>query len=99
MTMSLAMRREVVFRVWTLCVGIAAGVSGVVLWMHGERLVGGLGLATSLLHALWMIDARALACGHWRRRPIVIPRLRPRVVTPPRRPLFERLRAWRRRDG
>ena len=73
------MRREAVYRIWTTVVSIAAYASGLVLWQHGERLVGGFGLATSLLHALWTIDGRALARGRWQRRPIVIPQLRHRT--------------------
>lgn len=73
------MRREVVYRVWTTAVVIAACVSGLVLWLHGERLMGAFGLATSLVHALWAIDVRALVRGRWRRRPIVIPQLRHRT--------------------
>ena len=94
-----AMRREAAYRVWTACVGIAACASGIVLWQHGERLVGGLGLATALLHALWAINVRAMARGRWHRRPIVIPQLRPMVVSPPQRSLAQRLRAWWRRHG
>ena len=70
------MRRETVYRLWTTAVAIAACVSGIALWWHGERITGALGLATSLLHALWTIDPRALTRGHWRRRPIVIAQLR-----------------------
>lgn len=94
------MRREEVYRLWTTVVAIAACASGLVLWLHGERLMGGFGLATSLLHALWAIDARALVRGRWRRRPIVIPTLGPTVVSPPRRSLAQRARAWSaRRDA
>lgn len=92
------MRREVAYRVWTIGVGIAAFASGIVLWQHGERLIGGLGLATALLHALWAIDVRAMARGRgrWHRRPIVIPQLRPMVVSPPKQSLTQRLRArWK----
>ena len=70
-----AMRREAAYRVWTACVGIAACASGIVLWQHGQRFVGGLGLATALLHALWAIDVRAMTRGRWQRRPVVIPQL------------------------
>jgi hypothetical protein len=99
MMMSVAMRREAVYRIWTACVGIAACASGIVLWQHGERLVGGLGLATALLHALWAIDVRGMARGRWQRRPIVIPQLRPMVVSLPQRSLAQRLRAWWKRHG
>ena len=99
MMMSVAMRREAVYRVWTTCVGITACASGIVLWQHGERLVGGLGLATALLHALWAIDVRAMTRGRWQRRPVVIPQLRPMVVSPPKQALAQRLRAWWRRYG
>jgi hypothetical protein len=93
------MRREAVYRIWTTCVGIAACASGIVLWQHGERLVGGLGLSTALLHALWAIDVRAMARGRWHRRPIVIAKLRPMVVSPPSQCFAQRLRAWWRRRG
>lgn len=73
------MRREAVYRLWTTVVAIAACASGLVLWQHGERLVGGFGLVTSLIHALWAIDVRALVRGRWQRRPIVIPQLRHRT--------------------
>ena len=73
------MRREAVYRLWTSVVAIAACASGLVLWQQGEHLMGGFGLATSLLHALWAIDVRALVRGRWRRRPIMIPRLRHRT--------------------
>ena len=99
MMMHIAMRREAVYRVWTACVGITACASGIVLWQHGERLVGGLGLATALLHALWTIDVRAITHGRWQRRPIVIPQLRPMVVSPPKKSLAQRLRAWWRPHG
>ncbi len=72
------MRRNVIYRLWTTVVAIAACVSGIALWWHGERITGALGLATSLLHVLWTIDARTLIRGHWQRRPIVIPQLRHR---------------------
>ena len=95
-----AMRREAAYRIWTIGVGIAACASGIVLWQHGERLVGGLGLATALLHALWAIDVRGMARGRWHRRPIVIPQLRPMVVSPPKQSLTQRLRArWGRHDA
>ena len=97
--MRFAMRREAAYRVWTIGVGIAACASGIVLWQHGERLIGGLGLSTALLHALWAIDVRAMARGRWHRRPIVIPQLRPMVVSPPRQHLAQRLHAWWRRHG
>lgn len=93
------MRREAVYRVWTTCVGIAACASGIVLWQHGERLIGGLGLATALLHALWAIDVRAMARGRWHRRPIVIPQLRPMVVSPSKERFAQRMHAWWRRHG
>ncbi len=73
------MRRDAVYRLWTSVVAIAACASGLVLWQQGAHLMGGLGLATSLLHALWAIDVRALVRGRWRHRPIMIPRLRHRT--------------------
>jgi hypothetical protein len=75
------MRRERIYRLWTTGVAIAACVSGAVLWWHGERLIGGLGLATSLLHARWASEARAWVRRHRPRRPIVIARLRRRDDT------------------
>ncbi len=72
------MRREALYRLWTTVVAIATCVSGIALWWHGERITGAWGLATSLLHALWAIDPRALMRGHWQHRPIVIPQLRHR---------------------
>ena len=100
MMMRFAMRREAVYRVWTICVGIAACASGIVLWQHGQRFVGGLGLATALLHALWAIDVRAMTRGRWQRRPIVIPQLHPMVVSPPKQSLAQRLRArWGRHEA
>ena len=99
MMMRVAMRREAVYRIWTTLVAIAACASGIVLWQHGQRLVGGLGLATALLHALWAIDVRAMARGRWHRRPIVIPQLRPMAVSPPKQVLAQRLCAWWRRHG
>ena len=66
MTMSFAMRREAVYRVWTTCVAIAACASGIVLWQHGERLVGGFGLATACCTAVersMCVDAHARACN------------------------------------
>lgn len=93
------MRREAVYRIWTIGVGIAACASGIVLWQHGDRLVGALGLATALLHALWAIDVRAMTRGRWQRRPIVIPQLRPMAVSPPKQALAQRLRAWWSRHG
>jgi hypothetical protein len=97
--MSVAMRREAAYRVWTIGIGIAACASGIVLWQHGERVMGGLGFATGLLHALWAINVRAMARGRWHRRPIVIPQLRPMVVSPPRQHLAQRLRAWWKAHG
>ena len=97
---SVAMRREAVYRIWTIGVGIAACASGIVLWQHGERLVGGFGLATALLHLLWMIDGRRFTRACVQRRPIVIPQLRPMVVSPPKQSLTQRLRArWGRHEA
>jgi hypothetical protein len=68
--------------------------------MAGERPFGAFGIAAGVFHALWGLDLRALVRGRWRRRPIVIPTLRPIVVLPPHRSLAQRLRAWRaRRDA
>ena len=93
------MRREVVYRVWTVLACILSFATGAVLWQQGERLVGGLGLATALLHLAWRIDLRRCPRACVRRRAIVIPRLRPMVVSPPRRTLAHRLRARWRRHG
>lgn len=70
------MPRDRVFRLWSTSVAVAAFGSGLALWWVGERLFGGLGLATSVLHLCWAIDLRALLRGRWQRRPIVITRLR-----------------------
>lgn len=71
------MPREVVVRVWMMAACIAAGVSGAALWLAGERVMGSCGLATALLHGVWMIDVRR--CARVQRRPIVIPQLRHRT--------------------
>lgn len=81
------MSREAAYRLWMLVVGIAALGSGAVFWHLGERLAGGLGIATALAHLAWaacrlwrsgMRTGLALCTVHKsrRRRPIVIPRLR-----------------------
>lgn len=70
------MRHEASFRLWTVVVCVLSFVSGSVFWHVGERLAGGCGIATALLHLVWAIDPRALLRGRWQRRPIVIPRLR-----------------------
>jgi hypothetical protein len=93
------MRREAVYRGWIACACLASIGSGIVLWATGERAFGALGLAAGVFHAVWGLDARALMRGRWRQRPIVIPQLRPLVVSPPRRSLVQRLRAWARRRG
>lgn len=72
------MPRETLFRIWSTVIAIAAFGSGAALWVAGERLFGGLGLATSALHLCWVIDLRAVLRGRWQRRPIVIARLRHR---------------------
>jgi hypothetical protein len=96
---SVAMRREAVYRIWTTLVAIAACASGLVLWQHGERVMGGLGLATSLLHLVWRIDLRRCTRACVQRRPIVIPQLHPMVVSPPKQALAQRLHAWWRGHG
>jgi hypothetical protein len=88
------MRRESMYRGWIVCACTASIVSGAALWMSGERPFGAFGIAAGLFHALWGLDLRALVRGRWRRRPIVIPTLRPMVVSPPRRRFAPRLRAW-----
>lgn len=81
------MSREAAYRLWMLVVGIAALGSGAVLWHLGERLAGGIGIATALAHLAWAAcrfgccgtGARLVLCTvhkSRRRRPIVIPRLR-----------------------
>ena len=93
------MRREAMYRGWIVCACVASIVSGAALWMAGERPFGAFGIAAGVFHALWGLDLRALVRGRWRRRPIVIPTLRPIVVSPPHRSLAQRLRAWSRRHG
>lgn len=93
------MRHEVVYRAWTELACILSFATGAVLWPQGERLVGGLGLATALLHLVWRIDLRRCPRACVRRRALVIPRLRPMVVSPPRRTLVQRLCAMRRQHG
>lgn len=93
------MRRESIYRGWIVCACVASIVSGACLWGMGERPFGAFGMAAGVFHALWGLDPRALVRGRWRRRPIVIPTLRPIVVAPPRRSFTQRLRAWSRRRG
>jgi hypothetical protein len=93
------MRRERMYRIWIVFACLASIGSGLVLWAAGERAFGAFGIASGLFHALWGWDVRALVRGRLRRRPIVIPQLRPIVISPPRRSLVQRLRAWARRDG
>ena len=94
------MGRESIYRGWIACACVASIVSGTVFWIAGERPFGALGIAAGVFHALWGLGLRALVRGRWRRRPIVIPTLRPIVVSPPHRSLAQRLRAWRaRRDA
>ena len=93
------MRRESMYRGWIVVACVASIVSGAALWMAGERPFGAFGIAAGVFHALWGLDLRALVRGRWRRRPIVIPTLRPIVVSPPHRSLAQRLRAWSRRRG
>lgn len=80
------MNREAAYRLWMLVVGIAALGSGAVFWHVGERLAGGLGIATALAHLAWVAcrfgrsvkrTGSVLCTLHKsrRRRPIVIPRL------------------------
>jgi len=93
------MRRERLYRVWIVCACIASIGSGLVLWAAGERAFGALGIASGLVHALWGWDVPALVRGRLRRKPIVIPRLRPFVVSPPRPSFVQRLRARVRHRG
>ena len=93
------MRRESMYCGWIVVACVASIVSGAALWMAGERPFGAFGIAAGVFHALWGLDLRALVRGRWRRRPIVIPTLRPIVVSPPHRSLAQRLRAWSRRHG
>lgn len=94
-----AMRRESMYRGWIVFACVASIASGAVLWMAGERPFGVFGIAAGLFHALWSLDLRALVRGRWQRRPIVIPMLRPIMVSPPRLTRLQRLRAWGRRRG
>lgn len=93
------MRRESMYRGWIVVACVASIVSGAALWMAGERPFGAFGIAAGVFHAVWGLDLRALVRGRWQRRPIVIPTLRPIVVSPPRRRFAQRLRAWGRRRG
>ena len=90
--MDLGGRRIIKTRVFSI-------LSGGMLWMSGERLFAVFGFAAGIFHALWGLDAHALVRGRWRRRAIVIPQLRPMVVSPPKRSLAQRLCAWWRRHG
>jgi hypothetical protein len=87
------------YRGWIVVACVASIVSGAALWMAGERPFGAFGIAAGLFHAVWGLDLRALVRGRWRRRPIVIPTLRPIVVSPPRHTRLQRLRVWGRRRG
>ena len=93
------MRRERLYRAWIVCACITSIGFGVMLWANGERAFGVFGIASGLFHALWGWDVPALLRGRLRRRPIVIPQLRPMVVSPPRRTLGQRLRTWARCRG
>lgn len=93
------MRREAVYHAWIVCACLASIGSGLALWATGEHAFGALGLAAGVFHAAWGLDVRALMRGHWRQRPIVIPQLRPMIVSPQRRSLTQRLRAWAHRRG
>lgn len=79
------MRRDVVYRGWIVFACACSIISGAVLWVTGERVMGGCGLATALFHLVWMIDVRrcrrAGVRAGVRRRPIVITRLRHRTET------------------
>jgi hypothetical protein len=87
------------YRGWIVVACVASIVSGAALWMAGERPFGAFGIAAGLFHAVWGLDLRALVRARWRRRPIVIPTLRPIVVSPPRHTRLQRLRVWGRRRG
>jgi hypothetical protein len=93
------MRRERLYRAWIVCACIASIGSGLMLCANSERAFGVFGIASGLFHALWGWDVPALVRGRLRRRPIVIPQLRPMVVSSPRRSLVQRLRAWSARHG
>ena len=93
------MRRDVVYRGWIFFACAFSIISGAALWVTGERVMGGCGLATALLHLVWMIDVCRCTRACVRRRAIVIPQLRPMVVSPPRQHLVQRLRAWWRPHG
>ena len=93
------MRREVAYRGWIVFACVFSILSGAMLWMTVERQFAVLGIAAGIFHALWGLDVHALVRGRWRRRPIVIPQLRPMVVSQPKRALAQRLRAGWSRHG
>jgi hypothetical protein len=93
------MRCEAMYRGWIVFACLASIGSGIALWAAGERAFGAFGIAAGVFHVVWGLDARALIRGRWRQRPIVIPQLRPMIVSTPRRSLVQRLRAWGRRRG
>jgi hypothetical protein len=93
------MRREALYRVWIAVACVASVVSGVALWIAGERAFGAAGVAAGVVHLWWGLDVAARVRGRLRRRAIVIPQLRPSVVAPPRRSLVQVLRACWRRHG
>lgn len=93
------MRRDVVYRGWRVLACLLSIVSGVALWVAGERLFAVLGIAAGAFHALRGMDLPALVRGRLRRRAILIPQLRPMLILPPPRTLAQRLHAAWRRHG
>ena len=42
------------YRVWIVCACVVSILSGVWLWVTGERPFGAFGIAAGLFHALWL---------------------------------------------
>jgi hypothetical protein len=57
------MARKSIYRGWVVCASVVSILSGVWLWVTGERPFGAFGIAAGLFHALWGLDLRA-----WSRR-------------------------------
>jgi hypothetical protein len=94
------MRAETIYRVWIVLAAVSSILSGAGLWLMDERTLACCGIAAGAFHLLWGLDVSALLRGRWRRRAIVIPRLRPpQAHRPPRPALASRLRAAWRRHG
>ena len=93
------MSYRTLYAFWIALAALASIASGVALLLADERTFGMFGIAAGAFHVLWALDVPARLRGRWRRRPIMIPTLRPVVVSPPRRGFAQRLCAWRRRRG